>query len=293
MVGTPPAELDISPDLVRALLRQQHPDLAGLDLTRLEPGWDNEMYRLGETLLVRLPRRQAAAQLQVHEQAWLGQLAPRLSLPVPAPIRFGTPSDLYPWPWSILTWIEGEPADLAPPRADQAETMARFLISLHQPAPTNAPQNPVRGIALVERKAGLEERLTRLSQTTDHIDHRIWQAWREALDAPKSETRLWLHGDLHGRNILVKDGQICGIIDWGDMTSGDVATDLACTWLLFEDQAARQSLLSTYGADTGLIARAKGWAILIGASLLETGLMDNPRHAEMGAKTFEHLSADD
>ena len=115
---------------------------------------------------------------------------------------------------------------------------------------------------------------------------------RSALAAPADTHCSWLHGDMHAQNVLVHDGVISGVIDWGDITSGDVATDLACVWMLLRDAAARHEALSHYAPADDLLARAKGWAVLFGAVLLDTGLVDNPRHADGGAATLRRISED-
>ena len=196
------------------------------------------MYRLGTALVVRLPRRHVAARLARHEHAWLGVLANNLPIPVPVPVRVGTPSDRYPWPWSIVPWIPGDPADQAPPSADQAGAFARFLRALHRPAPPNAPTNPVRGGSLGERASAVEERLIRLRTVSAVFTPRLQKVWNDALAAPRARESCWLHGDLHARNVLVRNGVITGVIDWADLTAGDVATDLASVWMLFSDSRA-------------------------------------------------------
>src|SRR6185437_11335436 len=112
--GMPAAEVVVDAALVRRLLGEQHPDLAGRPLALLSEGWDNISFRLGDDLLVRLPRRAMAAPLIVYEQHWLPRLAPRLPLPVPAPVRTGAPGAGYPWPWSIAPYLPGAPVAAAP-----------------------------------------------------------------------------------------------------------------------------------------------------------------------------------
>ena len=113
--------------------------------------------------------------------------------------------------------------------------------------------------------------------------------WRAALAASPCTTRRWLHGDLHPLNVIVQQGRITGIIDWGDLTGGDPATDLAALWMLF-DAPARAPALATYGVDSELNARAKGWAVLFGTVLLDTGLTDNPDHAAVGTTTLRRVT---
>lgn len=293
--GTPPAEIVVDEALVRGLLDAQHRDLSELPLTTIDNGWDNATFRLGETLAVRAPRRAAAAELIVNEQDWLGVLAPWLTLPVPAPVRRGAPSDLptaaYPWRWSIVRWIDGETADVAPPAPEAAAQLAAFLRALHRPAPANAPANAARGVPLQSRAVAVEERLARLGKETDAITPGVLDVWRKGLAAAPSTEACWLHGDLHPRNVLVRDGLLSAIIDWGDITSGDAATDLASFWMLFDSAAVRTAAFNAYGAPAADIARARAWAVLFGAVLLDTGRIDNPRHAAIGALTLQRVAA--
>jgi aminoglycoside phosphotransferase (APT) family kinase protein len=134
--------------------------------------------------------------------------------------------------------------------------------------------------------------MQRLEMKTSLITQKIKNTWNVALNAPLDAEPKWLHGDLHTRNILVKNGTIAGIIDWGDMTSGDIATDLASIWMLFSDRNARQQAIAEYAVSEATRQRALGWAILFGVVLLDTGLVDNPRHAVMGERTLLRVSED-
>lgn len=288
--ATPAAEVEIDPELVRALLRHQHPDLAHLDLEPLDAGWDNALFRLGDALCVRLPRRQLAAALIEHEQRWLPYLAPRLPLPIPAPQRTGRPGSGYPWCWSVLPWLPGAPADLEPPAPDQAQVLADFLRALHQAAPRQAPSNPFRGVPLAQRQDVVEARLGRLAARTPDVTERVVAAWQAALSAPEARQACWVHGDLHARNVLVTAGSITGVIDWGDVCRGDPATDLAAVWMLLEPADARCEAMRRYGnAAAGTWRRALGWAVSFGTVLLETGLADHARHARMGRDILRRI----
>lgn len=144
-VRWPAAEVEIDESLVRSLLADQHPDLAMLDLVPLEHGWDNALWRLGEELVVRLPRREIAAPILINEQHWLPLLAPQLPLPVPAPVRTGQPSDSYPWSWSIVPWLPGLPGDprrfsvTMTPGAASGDSCGHFTLPvrpMRRPTPT-------------------------------------------------------------------------------------------------------------------------------------------------------------
>lgn len=293
LIGTPISEVEIDAALVYRLLENQHADLKHLPLHLVDSGWDNAMFRLGDELSVRLPRRQIAASLLENEQTWLPLLADRLSLPIPTPYRAGKPAQGYPWRWSILPWLPGVTADREEPHPNQAKRFASFLRSLHVPAPLNAPSNAFRGVPLPQRAASVEERMQRLKAKTNSIDREIENAWNVALNAPVDVEATWLHGDLHPRNVLVENGAIAGIIDWGDMTSGDIATDIAAIWMLFGDRNARQRAIVEYAnVSEATLQRAKGWAVLFGVVFLDTGLIDNPRHALIGEKILHRVSED-
>jgi aminoglycoside phosphotransferase (APT) family kinase protein len=288
--GTPPAEVEIDVELVRTLLAAQHLDLANLPLRLVEAGWDNVMLRLGDELAVRMPRRALAATLIENEQRWLSRLAPRLPIPIPVPLRIGLPGAGYPWHWSVLPWLKGTAADISLPHADQGPKLATFLRALHIPAPFDAPCNPVRGVQLQARKAAVEERLERVARLTDCITPAVRFVWEQALQAPLDVAPTWIHGDLHSRNVLIDDGALCAVIDWGDMAQGDRATDLAAIWNLLPDITSRAAAMQTYGpTSTATWQRARGWAVAFGVMLLDSGLVNDPRLAAAGKATLLRL----
>jgi aminoglycoside phosphotransferase (APT) family kinase protein len=144
----------------------------------------------------------------------------------------------------------------------------------------------------VDRQQAVEARLARLRQDTNAVTAQVEAAWQHALVAPETTESVWLHGDLHPRNILTQNGALSTVIDWGDLGVGDAATDLASVWMVFEDPAARQHTLARYAPDASLLARARGWAVSFGSVLLDTGRIDNPHHAQIGADTLRRLSQD-
>ena len=287
--ATPTAEIEITADLVRSLLVAQHPDLADLPISFAASGWDNAMFRLGQDLAVRLPRREAALSFSVSEQRWL----PTLSLPLktPTPLRLGQPGSGFPWPWSVVPWIEGETADLDQPDADQGQALAGFFRALHVPAPNEAPLNPYRGVPLNVRVPLLEPRLEFLAGKTGLVTPAHLAMWQRALAAPMDAQPTWLHGDPHPRNVVVNAGKLVAFIDWGDMTRGDPAGDLGAIWMLLADRRARQTAMTTYGASEATWDRARGWAFVYGVTLLATGLVDDPRMATIAERTLANLLA--
>ncbi|WP_335980244.1 aminoglycoside phosphotransferase family protein [Streptomyces sp. CA2R106] len=283
----PAAETAISRELVRQLLADQHPDLAGHDLGAPANGWDNMVCRLGRDHLVRLPRRAAAAGLVLSEQRWLPGLAGRLPLPVPAPVRTGRPGRGYPWAWSVVPYLPGETAARTPP-ADEGETalaLGGFLAALHRPAPPDAPANAARGIPLAGRTENFVAQLPHLADPV--AAEAALRVWRRALAAPVWDgPPVWLHGDLHPANILVDRGRVSAVIDFGDLTSGDPATDLSVAWMLLS-APGRAGLRAAYGrADDATWTRARGWALALALVFLAHSA-DNPLMAAVGRRTLD------
>jgi aminoglycoside phosphotransferase (APT) family kinase protein len=260
-LDVPVAEVDIDGDLVRRLLRAQHPDLAERPLEPLASGWDNAMFRLGADLTVRLPRRQLAATLVEHEQRVLPSSARCFPCrPGPRPRR--SAGARYPWAWSVLPGSPGVPAIDEPPAGTPAAArLEAFVAALHRPAPADAPVNPYRGIALGERRPQLVEDLARLAGTEDR--DRVLAVWDElAATPPWHGPPQWVHGDLHAANVLVHEGAVSAVIDFGDVTAGDPACDLAIGWMLF-DPDARSAFRTASGADRRR-GPGRGWAVCFG-----------------------------
>ncbi len=289
---TPPADIPTDAALVAALVEAQHPDLAG-PLRLVSDGWDNQLYRLGDGHAVRIPRREVAAHLIEHEQQMLPGIAPRVQARVPVPVRVGVPSDAFPFPWSIVEWIEGiDGASVsAGERSGLAEPLAAFVGELAVPAP-DAPRNPVRGVPLPTRAEVVGTRLRSLSGRMEVAA--LEQAWREALAAPEWDgPPLLLHGDLHPGNLLLtQTGGLAAVLDFGDVTSGDPATDLATAWLTFDGEARERFRGALPVApDLATWRRARGWAVTM-ASALAMSSDDNPRMAALARHALDQLGED-
>ncbi|GII97987.1 aminoglycoside phosphotransferase (APT) family kinase protein [Sediminihabitans luteus] len=290
MPDMPAADVDVSVDLVRRLLRDQHPDLAELPLRVVANGWDNVVLRLGDELAVRVPRRALAAVLVEHEQRWLPGLAGHLPVPVPAPVRTGVPALGYPWSWSVVPWFDGtRMLDLpAPARRPAAAPLAAFVAALHRPAPPDAPVNPYRGVPLAARDAAVRERLA-----TGHVPDAplVLAVWERLLASPVWDgPPLWLHGDLHPGNLVCgPDGTLRAVVDFGDMTAGDPATDLAAAWLVLDDVGRaefRDAVTAACGTTAATWDRARASALAVTTSLLVHS-DDNPLYGELGRQTLD------
>jgi aminoglycoside phosphotransferase (APT) family kinase protein len=295
-VDTPAADLAIDAALVARLIEAQHPDLSGA-LTFIANGWDNVVYRLGDDLCVRLPRRRVAVELIRNEQRWLPVLAGQLGTPIPAPVRLGAPSDDYPWPWTITRWFAGRPAADLPPveRGAIATGLAEFMAGLHVPAPADAPRNPVRGVPLADRTGAVHERL---STRTIPRSGELRQLWDEFVVVPAwTGPPLWLHGDPHPANVLIgpepasRAARLAAVLDFGDLTGGDPATDLAAAWLVFDTQARRTFRAHVdrlTGTDEHTWARARGWALNIGSAIAANSA-SSANMAAIGAHALEQV----
>lgn len=289
----PAAEITLTERQVRELLEAEFPELAGLPLRLVAEGWDNAVWRLGEHLAVRLPRRAVAAELILHEQRALPLLAERATVAVPLPLGVGVPRGPMPWAWSVVPWFPGRPLLEVPRpmRGSVAPALAAFLKAIHVLAPSDAPRNPVRGVPLAARSAAVEQRLgTGLVPRSGEL--RL--AWQEALAAPGfSGAPVWLHGDLHAGNVVVTDTgsgglALAAVVDFGDVTAGDPATDLAAAWLSF-DAAGRREFRAAYGRnENALWDRARGWAVALATAFCANSL-DDPGMAQLGRETVDEV----
>ncbi len=287
---TPAADILVDDALVRAILKEQHPDLADLPLRLVANGWDNAIYRLGDAYVVRVPRRAVAANLIANENRWLPFLSSRIQVAIPVPVRVGEPSPAFAWPWSITRWIDGVLAAETPfeQHGSLAPDLARFVRELHAEAPATAPANPVRGVPLSARAKVMVERLASgLVPRAGEVE----RAWQRALTTPPwAGPPLWLHGDLHPANILTRDGELAAVIDFGDLTAGDPATDLATAWLTF-DASGRAAFIDQLDYDDDTWSRARGWALVMGSALV-TASSDAPTMRRIGEHALAQVLDD-
>ncbi|MBJ3784715.1 aminoglycoside phosphotransferase family protein [Devosia sediminis] len=281
--------VDITQDLVAALLREQHPDLAHLPLALGAVGWDNQLWRLGDDLAVRLPwQTDDADELLLKEYGLVPALASRLPLPIPTPMRLGRPSERFGRTWIVTTWVEGEPADRAPvtPGAGGETALAAFLSALHRPAPPDAPiGRHGRGGSLAATSQGVAHFLRlAVERGLIHDARTLETIWGDAASAPDwSGPPIWIHADLHPANVLTRDGALCGVIDFGDLCAGDPACDLAAAWLLLPDGATDSFYRACEpGPDEATRRRARGWALSKALVCLIIG--DDGTHGRPGGK---------
>jgi aminoglycoside phosphotransferase (APT) family kinase protein len=278
--------------LIADLLERQHPDFAHYEIHQVTSGFDNSIWRLGDDYVIRFPRRAVGAVLMEHELRWLPHLSPRLPLQVPTPIRTGRPSPKFPWPWSIAKWINGSPGNAVPDETlrSAAEPLGAFLRCLHVDAPDDAPVNEFRGVPLRRHESSF---LTRFTEIGDLVDRdAVLEVWRGALDAPSwSKSDVWIHGDLHPANTIFDNEALVGVIDFGDLCSGDPATDLAGALMSIPFDSI-EVFFNAYGVvDIATRRRTLGWAVHFGLMFILLGINDEPSYGRIGRRAIDNALA--
>mgnify|MGYP000461645988 CR=1 FL=1 len=290
-------EIHIDVSLVTRLIAEQFPQWKSFPLKSIEStGTSNAIYRLGDTMTVRLPRVASSVAQLKKEQLWLPRLAPHLPLAVPVPVAQGVPNDSYPCEWSIYSWIEGENANIASISNlnDAAKTLGRFIATLHQIDPTQGPlageHNFFRGVSLIELDNRVRSALRSLRGMIDI--QAATTAWETALQVPPWKHRpSWVHGDLHVGNLLARDGQLTAVIDFGGLGVGDPACDMMAAWTYFTSKT-RGTFRKEVQVDDATWARGRGWALYFGLVALPYYQTTNPVLAEIARTSIMEVLAD-
>lgn len=256
-------EIHTDCSLVHRLLAAQFPEWAGLPVMPVSSyGTDHAIYRLGDHLVARLPRIGWAAYQAAKEAEWLPRLAPHLPLAVPMPVALGRPGEGYPFTWAVHEWLPGQDAtggvaDLERAAAD----LAGFVRALRAVDTTGAPPRMpgMRGGPLAERDDAVRQAVQALG---DRIDGAAaLRSWEQSLSAPAWDgAEVWVHGDLLPGNLLVIEGRLSAVIDYGGLNVGDPACDLQPAWNLFSGDS-RRTFLTESGADDAMRLRGRGWAL--------------------------------
>lgn len=260
-----PDKTAIDAALVRRLVAAQFPQWASLPLRPVMPGgWDNRTFRLGEAMSVRLPSAEGYMAQVEKEQRWLPLLAPHLPLPIPVPLARGEPGEGYPWPWSIYRWLEGEPASSAwiDDMNQFAGDLAGFLTALQtidtRGGPFAGAHNYWRGGPVATYDAATRRAIAELAGKID--TQTATEIWERALASSWQRAPVWVHGDVASGNLLVKDGRLAAVIDFGSSGTGDPACDLYIAWTFF-DREARDVFRAALPLDRETWARGRGWTL--------------------------------
>jgi aminoglycoside phosphotransferase (APT) family kinase protein len=255
----------IDAGLARRLIDRQFPQWSQLPIAPVEAdGWDNRTFRLGSELSVRLPSGPWYAQQVAKEQRWLPVLAPRLPLPIPAPVAEGAPGAGFPYAWSVYRWLDGELASKAP-IADLpafATALAGFLTALGRVDATGGPgpgeHNFFRGGPLAYYEAEALEAIETLGDEIPRDD--VMRVWDDAMATTWEREPVWFHGDVAHGNLLVRDGRLAAVLDFGTSGVGDPACDTVIAWT-FLSGASRDRFRAELGVDRDTWSRGRGWGL--------------------------------
>jgi aminoglycoside phosphotransferase (APT) family kinase protein len=290
-------EVEIDVALVGRLLAAQFPRWAVLPIEPVHSaGTDNALYRLGSDLAVRLPRIESATGQVDKEHRWLPRLATHLPLTIPVPRALGTPGEGYPWQWSVYQWLAGENATIEPiaDLREAARDLAHFIAALQRIDPTGGPppgaHNSFRGVPLSTRDCETRAAIAELSGMLD--TDAVTAAWEVALQAPAwHDPPVWVHGDLSPLNLLVQQGRLSAVIDFGCLGLGDPACDLQVAWNHFSAQT-RDVFRAALPVDDATWARGRGWALSVGLIALPYYQRTNPILASIARRAIDEALAD-
>ena len=259
--------LDITTDLAHRLIGISFPEFTNLPIVSVEKqGHDNRTYRLGSGMLIRMPTAQSYALKVPKERELLPKLAPYLTASIPVPIKMGTPTNYYPYPFSIYEWLPGTSINLL--KLDNKEQLylaldlAKFLKELQSITNIDGPipgqHNWWRGAHLSVYDQGAREQMAKLVYEIDF--EKSMNLWEQACNTKWNEAPVWIHGDFAIGNILVNNGKLSAIIDFGGMALGDPACDVVIAWTYFEEKA-RETFIQKMALDDYTWLRARGWAL--------------------------------
>jgi aminoglycoside phosphotransferase (APT) family kinase protein len=273
-------ELDVDEELVRRLLATVSTAYDGLPLRRFEvTGSDNSLFRLGEDLLVRVPRQPGGTRTIEKEQRWLPYVAAHLPVPVPEIVAVGEPGFGYPERWSVVRYLAGErpdvPRDGAAPRHELAADLAAVVRALGALAvPDEARSDDelqwYRGRPLATMDDAMQAYLRDSRPLVGHPEltvdlDEVASAWARTIGMPEARRSVephWYHGDLNAENLLVRDGRLVAVLDFGGLSIGDPTIDLVVAWQLL-DPAARATFRQALAVDDVTWRLACGWVLVL------------------------------
>lgn len=256
---------EITVDVVSCLIAEQFPQWAELEVRPVAlDGWDNATFRLGEDMSVRLPSDDMYVPQIDKEHRWLPVLAAHLPLPIPRPIAKGEPGCGFPAPWSIYGWLEGESAAVVgvTDHDHLADDLTTFFAALQRvdttDGPPPGPHSFNRGGPV---SAWDEQTRSSIAQLGEEIDvEGAVGVWDAAVASEWTGPDVWVHGDVTGSNLLLREDRLCGVIDFGCAAVGDPACDLTAAWTMFEG-TSRGRFTAALPFDQATWARARGWAL--------------------------------
>lgn len=254
-------EVVVDAQVVHRLVAEQLPQWADLPVVHASSaGTDNAMFRLGDDLVVRLPRVEWAVGGVEHEQRWLPVVGPALPVETPVPLALGRPGDGYPWPWSVYTWLDGAPPEPAALTERFVLDLAACLSTLHALDVPGGPPNH-RGLTFEARDAVTRESIAAMRGMPDVDTDAVTAVWDAAFELPTCEPPgTWIHSDVAPGNLLVRDGRLTGLIDFAGVSRGDPAVDLQVAWNLLP-RHLRPVLREALGVDDATWLRSRAWSL--------------------------------
>ncbi len=274
-------------DLVRRMITKQFPQWSHLTIRPVaEMGNDNRTFHLGDTMSVRLPSQKCYAAQAQKEQYFLPKLQKHLTMKIPTIVGEGEACDEFPYAWSIYAWIDGETAkrENIVDKVQFAKDLAEFLLAFQSIdcscGPVAGEHNFYRGGDLAVYNQETREVIACLEGYFD--SEQLLSLWEESLQSKWDKPPVWVHGDLVATNMLVKDGKLHAIIDFGILGVGDPACDLSMYWTFF-DKEEREVFKKTLALDEDTWIRARGW-VLWKSLLLFREYLGNDERKEQEAK---------
>jgi aminoglycoside phosphotransferase (APT) family kinase protein len=290
------AVLEIDASLARRLIDRQFPHWSDLPIRTVEvDGWDNRTFRLGSELTVRLPSGDWYAEQVAKEQRWLPVLAPQLPLPIPTPVAQGEPDAGFPYPWSVYRWLDGELASRAPvadlPRF--ASDLAGFLNALGRIDATGGPRpgrhNFYRGGPLATYEGEAMEAIDKLGAEVDA--DAVMRVWDDAMRTSWDRDPVWFHGDVATGNLLVRDGRLAAVLDFGSSGVGDPACDVVIAFTFLSGES-RDRFRASLGVDAGMWSRGRGWCLWKALISLVGHLENDSPDVALARRDIEQVLAD-
>jgi len=272
------------------MIAGQFPELAGRPVRPLAgKGTDNHIFRIGDDLCARFPKAAWAAGTATREAMALARFAAS-PLAVPEVYGLGAPTDEYPHPWSVLSWLPGEVMEDSAlgdsvAAAGQLAEFFRFVRDVPvDGAFAFGPSNNGRGAPLAKRTARFEAALAHLPEIDSLWARRVWDA---AIGADVARSPVWLHGDVHPGNVLIRQECLAAVIDWGLSGVGDGACDLLSAWAMFE-RTPREVFRKAVDASDADWQRGAGWALSMAVIYLPYAYQNGLR-SDMSEKMVKRL----
>lgn len=255
--------MEITIELVKTLINEQFPQWSDLEIYPVtKNGHDNRTFHLGKNMSIRLPSEEAYAIQVMKENKWLPYLQKHLDYPISKPLVIGKPNHLYPYPWLINQWIEGETL-LSCTNVDKTNIAVDLSLALQKLQAIDCQKGPKAGLHNFYRGADLkvyhQETITALNTLSQRLPTDIlFNIWQNSIATTYCNEAVWVHGDIAPGNILLKENRFYALIDFGILSIGDPACDFAMAWSYFDDKS-RPLFLRHLSTD--LICRARGWAL--------------------------------